>query len=131
MTVLAEFNSVREYLLYYADSLPKKVCYYKMIQTDQRVVNADTFDSVFDNIVIPAENYIFTLIEAIDMLIEQQVLGVSYKDFAIYAHHLILNPSGYSNDIPVDLRIPFNLEQEIMADIKYNIENYWMYPKCV
>ena len=120
MTISTQFGSVREYLLHYANSLPKEKCYYNLVQSDQRVVNSETFYYIFENVVVYVDNYVFALIDAIDTLIDQEVLGVSYEDFSVYANHIIKNPTACISD---------DIEQEIMDDIIYNIENYWMYPK--
>ena len=131
---MAELNSVREYLLHYARFFDnpsgnlKDMSYYVMNYCNESVMNRETFNDIFNSVVIYASNEIYALIKAIDILIEQEVLGVSYSAFAPRAHYLIGNPSGYNNSVPFNRRIEFNLENDILDDVKNGIQIYWITP---
>ena len=127
-----QYNSVREYMLLYAQSLPTQQGYFCARKSLEHVycpIYRETIDELFADLIIYADNEVFALVKAMDMLIEQEVLGVSYREFAKVAHSLILNPSGHNNRTPEEDRTPFDVEAEIMNDVVFNIHTFWLKTK--
>jgi len=127
-----QYNSVREYILVYAQSLPTQQGYFCARKSAEHVVcpiYKETIDELFADLIIYADNEIFALVKALDILIYEEVFGVSYQQLATVAHSLILNPSGHNNRTPIEDRTPFDVEAEIMNDVVFNIHTFWLKTK--
>ena len=129
MCKYSQFNSVREYMIVHATSLPVSPGYFCARKSNKDVycpVYQHTIDDLFANLIIYADNHVFALVKAIDMLIDQEVSGISYKEFAKIAYFLIINPSGHNNKSRAEDHVPINVEEDIMNDVVFNIHTFWL-----
>jgi hypothetical protein len=74
---------IREYMILRAKTLPATPGYFCARKGADCPIYPHIIDDIFDNLIIYADNEVFALIKAIDILIEQEVSGVSYQEIIL------------------------------------------------